>query len=108
MEKQHCDQCENQCPIDALQCGKGRRHFGLEPADGKHGSGREMPGGPIGALMQCGHFLHHGGMQTPDLLSALNSQEQAELERLLNVLLADWKNRTPAGAPVHKHGHPGE
>ncbi|MGN0998887.1 MAG: hypothetical protein ACI4PO_04990, partial [Faecousia sp.] len=83
MEEQHCDQCENQCPIDALKCGKGRRHFGLEPENGGRGEhSREMPGGALGLLMQCGHFLHHSGENGADL-SALNAQEQAELERLL-------------------------
>ena len=71
MEKQHCDQCENQCPIDALQ---------------------------------CGHFLHHGGADEADL-SALNPAEQAELERLLTVLLTDWKKRMPSERPDHRHGH---
>lgn len=94
MEKQHCDQCENQCPIDALQCGKGRKHFGLEP-EGSGKPGREMPGGALGLLMQCGHFLHHGGADGADL-SALNPAEQAELERLLAVLLTDWKKRMPS------------
>ena len=106
MEKQYCDQCENQCPIDALKCGKGRRHFGLEPAEGEM-PGREMPGGPLGLLMQCGHFLHHCGANGADL-SALTPQEQAELERLLTTLLADWKKQSPSNMPEHHHGHHGK
>lgn len=106
MEKQHCDQCENQCPIDALKCGKGRRHFGLEHAEGGKPN-REMPGGVLGLLMQCGHILHHGGANGVDL-SALNPQEQKELERMLTVLLNSWKNRMPADMPEHKHGHHGK
>lgn len=95
MKKQLCDQCENQCPVDALQCGRGRRHFGLESkADGKERIGHEISQGPIGQLRQCGHLLHHGGVGGDDLLSALNPQEQSELERLLGTLLADWKART--------------
>ena len=86
MEKQYCDQCENKCPIDALSCGKGRRNFGMEPAEsGKESHGRKMPDGVIGLLMQCGHVLHHGGADDEDLLRALNLQEQAELERMLKV-----------------------
>lgn len=105
MEKQYCDQCENRCAIDALQCGRGRRHFGLE----QENSGREerkMPGGALGLLMQCGHILHHGGAEGADL-SALNDQEQAELERLLTVLLSDWKNRKGTEAVEHRHGRHG-
>lgn len=104
MEKRHCDQCENQCPVDALQCGKGARHFGLEPAgEGK----REMPGGAIGLLLRCGHFLHHGGVKGADV-SALNPQEQAELERLLTILLTDWEKRVPSEMPAHTHSHHGK
>lgn len=106
MEKQRCDQCENQCPIDALQCRKGRRHFGLESDDGGKGKPcREMPGGALGLLMQCGHFLHHGGAGEEDLLSALSHQKQEELEQLLTVLLKDWKKRIPAQRDEHRHGH---
>lgn len=101
MNQQHCDQCENQCPIDDLKCGKGRKHFGLEPAGEGEKHGREMPKGPVGLLMQCGHILHHGGAEGDDLLSALDAQEQAELERLLGKLLDSWKSKMPAG----HHGH---
>lgn len=104
MEKQYCDQCENKCPIDALSCGKGRRHFGMEPSEsGKERHGRKMPDGVIGLLMQCGHVLHHGGADDQDLLQVLKLQEQAELERILKILLDDWKMRMPAGRPEHKH-----
>lgn len=106
MEKQLCDQCENQCPADALQCGRGRRHFGLESKpEGKEGMGQDMPSGPIGQLRQCGHLLHHGGISGDDLLSALNTQEQAELERLLGTLLADWNARANTDAPTFHRGH---
>lgn len=102
MEMQYCDQCDNHCPANALKCGRGRRHFGLENVNngqhmaqhhGKHG--HSLPDGPLGLLMQCGHVLHHGGTTGENLLSALTLQEQAELERMLKVLLADWENRKP-------------
>lgn len=108
MEKQYCDQCENHCPEDNLQCGRGRRHFGLESSEGgegRHGHRQELPSGPIGLLRQCGHLLHHGGAAGDNLLAALNEQEQAELERLLEKLLSDWKSRMPAGGQEHRHGH---
>ncbi len=103
MGKQLCDQCENRCPADALQCGRGRRHFGLEAKDGKENMGRQMPKGPVGQLRQCGHLLHHGGVSGDDLLSALNPREQAELERLLGILLADWNTRANTDEP-ESHG----
>lgn len=104
MGKQYCDQCENQCPIDALQCGRGRRHFGLEQENsGREEHDRKMPSGALGLLMQCGHVLHHGGVEDAGL-SALNDQERVELERLLTVLLTDWKNRKGTEMPEHHHG----
>ncbi|MGM9660322.1 MAG: hypothetical protein ACI3WQ_06960 [Faecousia sp.] len=104
MEKQLCDQCENRCPVDALQCGKGRRHFGLESAeDGRGAHGRQMLDGPLGLLMKCGHFLHHGGAEGENLLQALSPADQAELERILTALLSDWKNRMPGGGHDHSH-----
>lgn len=102
MEKRVCDQCGNHCPEDALQCGRGRRYFGMQPppdSEGRHG--HPLPEGPVGLLRQCGHLLHHGGVGGGDLLKALSAEEQAELERLLTVLLADWKTRQPAGGPHH-------
>ncbi len=103
MAKQFCDQCDKQCPVDALQCGKGRKNFGLEPVEGGKKHERQMPDGPLGLLMQCGHFLHHGGADGENLLGALSPDEQAELERLLTNLLHDWKKRMPAKGHEHSH-----
>ena len=106
MEKQFCDQCENQCPIEELRCGKGRKHFGLEAAEnGKEKRGHHMPQDSLGLLMKCGHFLHHGGADGEDLLLALSPAEQVELERMLMTLLEDWKNSIPCGG--HDQGRHG-
>ena len=35
----HCTQCPNQCPEDALRCGRGRKLFGTESGEGKEGRG---------------------------------------------------------------------
>lgn len=103
---QRCDQCERHCPVDALQCGRGRSRFGLTNPNEQER--REMPDGPIGLLQQCGHVLHHGGVGGDDPLRALSAQERAELERLLSLLLADWKTRAgaamPSAHPGHHHG----
>lgn len=103
MEIQNCDQCENQCAVDDLKCGKGRKRFGLAPEGGPD-QGRGGADGPVGLLRQCGHILHHGGVSGEDLLSALTEQDQAELTRLLGALLADWKSRAPADSQAHRHG----
>lgn len=37
-QMQTCPQCGNHCPADALQCGKGRKCFGVaEAGRGHHG-----------------------------------------------------------------------
>ena len=45
---QTCSQCDNHCPADALQCGRGRRYFGVAGGGHEHGHGH---GG-------CGHGHH--------------------------------------------------
>lgn len=109
LEKQRCNQCEKQCPVDALQCGRGRKYFGLESnEDGREKRVHDMPSGPISQLRQCGHLLHHGSVTGNDLLSSLNAQEQEELERLLGILLADWKARGNTDAQASHRRHHGE
>ena len=99
MSEQRCDQCQNHCPIDELRCNRGRVHFGQEPVEPK------LPAGPIGLLQRCGSMLHHGSISPEDALSALTTEEQAELECLLSTLLEDWKKREPQGHAGHRHGH---
>lgn len=46
----HCTQCPNQCPEDALRCGRGRKLFGTESGESKEdrGEGRgEESGRPV-------------------------------------------------------------
>lgn len=97
MNEQHCEQCENRCPVDALRCNRGRAHFGLESKE------PEMSG-PVKLLQRCGHILHHGGIDPKNALTALTAQEQAELERLLSVLLADWQKNGSEEQLGHHHG----
>lgn len=35
----HCTQCPNQCPEDALRCGRGRKLFGTESGESKEDRG---------------------------------------------------------------------
>lgn len=99
MSEQFCNQCENQCPVDALRCNRGRVHFGQEPVE------KKMTSGPVGLLEKCGFVLHHGGIKPEEAMSALTAEEQAELERLLPMLLEDWQKRMPEGMKKHHHGH---
>lgn len=96
MNEQYCDQCPKRCSVDALHCNKGRAYFGLEPA---------APHAPIGLLQRCGSVLHHGGISPENALSSLTQPEQAELERLLSTLLADWQKHVPEGQYKHRRSH---
>ena len=84
-----CPQCENHCPQDALQCGKGRRYFGVET--------QAAPDSLLGLLKQCGHTLHHagGGMEESELFLMLSETEQAELRSLLQKVTDGWKGLFP-------------
>lgn len=114
--KKVCTQCHNQCPVDALKCGRGKAFFGEEgkmAADrGGEGNGREGHGGNghgkdghgrgpsfnpdslYGLMRGCGHYLHHSqGNGCPDesvLFGALDEQERDELKRLLAKVLNSW------------------
>lgn len=100
MNNQNCNQCENNCPVDALKCGRGRRLFGVEASEGRnfsgsrgtHGPRFEKTDNPVLLLRQCGHMLHHGAIGGDDLLSALNEDEKKELTRLLTALVNDWQS----------------
>ena len=83
----NCNQCPNQCPADALKCGRGRHYFEqLENPEGikaderaghgygeghghseNHGHGHKEGHGHgksddlYGLMRGCGHYLHHSG-----------------------------------------------
>ena len=103
MSEEYCNQCGNHCHKEFLQCNRGRRYFGLEPV-AHSPAGEEERSGPLGAMMECGKLLRHGGLEG-DLLAPLSGEEREELERLLDKLLADWRTRAPAGEHGHGHGH---
>lgn len=57
----HCTQCPNQCPEDALRCGRGRKLFGTESGEDKEGRGEgrgEGSGRPD--THEHGHGQGHG------------------------------------------------
>ena len=101
---QTCPQCDNHCPVDAIQCGRGRKYFGV--ADGghehdhrrghDHGSscGHGHPkSGLSGLLHQCGRFVRHADMEEAELFQALSDEDKAALQALLEKLSADWQAR---------------
>ena len=121
-QAQTCPQCDNHCPADALQCGRGRKYFGVTDGghDGEHnhehghehGCGHRRLGGLAGLLHQCGRFVRHSELEETELFQALTEEEKAALQTLLGKLSADWQarygeegfNRCGHG----HHGHDGE
>lgn len=98
-----CPQCDNHCPADALQCGKGRRFFGVEEGDHSHGESGSL----TGLFHRCEHFVHHAGVEEGTLFQVLTEEEKTELQSLLEKLDAGW--RAQFGEEVfslsHHHGH---
>ena len=128
-QMQTCPQCDNHCPVDALQCGRGRKYFGA--ADGgqnqahehghehgghehghEHGGHGHSKSGLSGLFHRCGHFMHHNDIEEAELFQALTDEEKAALQSLLEKLSADWQNRfggNDSGRGGHgHHGHDGE
>lgn len=95
-----CPQCDNHCPADALQCGKGRRFFGSEEEERSH---RES-GSLASLLHRCGRFVHHSAEEEKLLFQALTEEEKAVLQELLGKLETGW--RAQFGEEVFSHGHP--
>ena len=103
-QAQTCPQCDNHCPVDALQCGRGRKYFGV--TDGGHGQdhghshdhggscGHGHPkSGLAGLLHQCGRFVRHADREESELFHALDDEEKAALQTLLKKLAVDWQGR---------------
>ena len=111
----NCNQCPNQCPADALKCGRGRHYFeqlenpeGIKSEErGQHGHGESHGGGHgrghgksddlYGLMRGCGHYLHHSGGKHQKageenrLFAALDEGEQECLKGLLKKLLDSWE-----------------
>ena len=58
----------------------------------------------IELLQTCGHILHYGDLDSEDALSALSQEEQAELSRMLGILLQDCETHI-FEMPEHWHKH---
>lgn len=91
---QTCPQCGNRCPVDALQCGKGYKYFGVEEPGHDCGRGRHDHRDGLGGLIrQCGRFIRHSEWEDAELFQVLTDGEKAALQAGLEKLAADWKAR---------------
>lgn len=82
---QTCPQCDNHCPIDALQCGRGRKYFGMTEGNHEHGHEHNHGGhcghghlksGLAGLFHQCGRFACHADTEEAELFQALTDEEK--------------------------------
>ena len=118
---QTCPQCDNHCPIDALQCGRGRKYFGMTEGNHEHGHEHNHGGhcghghlksGLAGLFHQCGRFACHADTEEAELFQALTDEEKAVLQALLEKLATSWQERY--GEERYNrcghghHGHDGE
>lgn len=105
--EQSCPQCGNHCPLNALQCGRGRKYFGAD--DSGHDHHHHMDG-LSGLIHQCSRFVHHTDWKEEEVFQALTDEEKATLQALLEKLAADWKERCGESSFAHggHHGHGGE
>lgn len=105
-----CPKCNNHCPVDALQCGKGRKYFG-KAGVGKgrhnHHDHSRPRDGLSGLLHQCGRFVRHAGLEEDELFQAFTSEEKAALQALLEKLSAGWQDRFGDEIFNRRHGHEG-
>lgn len=111
MKKETCMQCKEHCPVDALQCGKGKKYFeSLQAEDnrGRHGEGREGHEGRgrhgegrghkeqaddslTGLLCRCGYIAerrggrHRGQKRILQILVQSPRISQKELTERLNI-----------------------
>ena len=84
---EHCNQCGNRCPADALQCGRGKAYFGRLRSGEEFQSDSEL----ANALVACAQGVRHmatmlqkHGKDVEELFSALSEEEQTQLLALLN------------------------
>lgn len=93
-----CPKCGSHCPVDALQCGKGRKYFGVEEREGEgrrdRDGGHDPAKGGLGRLLhRCGRFARHAALGEDELFQALTEEERAALRSALEKLASDWQGR---------------
>lgn len=90
---QVCPQCDRHCPIDALQCGRGRKYFdaGALPQGRHRHGGHPNRNDLAGKFEHCGRLLSHclgkrrGQGRILHILYQRGEMSQQELQELLGV-----------------------
>lgn len=115
---EHCNQCKNKCPAQALQCGRGRAYF----ARLQRGEKEFCSQNPLTRLLvQCGQIAKHKGEmlqahgveESAMFQQGLSPEEQAQLLALLQKQVDAWEREHAQrhqgghhGPDDGKHGHP--
>lgn len=116
--QQTCGLCEKNCPVEALGCGRGERAFGAQAGEGRaaggehrgeHGRGGRPRGGEpaegavqleglAGKLAEAGRVaqikgahITAAGKSADAMFGVLGDEDAAQLEALLDKLLAAWR-----------------
>lgn len=83
-KEEFCPCCGNNCSVDALQCGRGKAHFGM--TEGSREEPKTTEDRIINLFRKCGHYLHHGASSGADPKSVLNGLTEEEKLALLALL----------------------
>lgn len=104
-ERSNCDLCENRCPVGSFGCGRGERAYG----SGARDEGQRLEGLP-GKLAEAGRIaqikgerISAAGKEPGVMFDVIPSEDAAQLEALLDELLAAWEQ---AHAARHHPGKP--
>lgn len=80
MEQEKCPCYPNHCPLDDLNCGKGREYFSRRDNNTEKTTNEKV----IMELLRCGHLLHHNRNANIDKL--LSDFKEEELDKLYKLL----------------------
>ncbi|MBQ9269261.1 MAG: hypothetical protein IJ206_07030 [Oscillospiraceae bacterium] len=101
---ENCPQCHNQCPADALKCGRGSSYFealknGETPDAGPERRKKFESDQPlVRLLVACGRVAEHRsekmrehGADEAKMFQCLTGDEQAALQQILEKLEQTWR-----------------
>lgn len=92
MSEKHCTGCENQCPISALSCAKGRALNGIVVDPNRKTETLAQKLIRVGAdAKRIGAELVEWEMSEDMLLDCLDMEKKNQLAEILDILDENWK-----------------
>ncbi|MGN0077167.1 MAG: hypothetical protein ACI36V_00080 [Coriobacteriales bacterium] len=111
-ERSTCDLCEKRCPVGSFGCGRGERAYGMGARDDEPRleglAGKLAEAGRIAQIK--GAHISAAGKEPGVMFDVIPGEDAAQLELLLDKLLAAWEQAHAArhhGRGGHRH-HPGK